>query len=155
MGRESIGVKAFCVAERFGAILVSHCVDPHTGEQYYRPLGGTVEYGERTQDTVVREFRNELGVELTDLERLGTLENIFEYGNAIAHELVTIYDGTLTDESLYSAEKIQGFEAESESRFEAVWKPLADFEAGDGPLYPDGLLDLLVERFDPVPVLGR
>jgi hypothetical protein len=30
------------------------------------------------------------------------------------------------------------------SLFRAVWKPLSDFHNGGPPLYPDGLLELLV-----------
>jgi len=31
-------------------------------------------------------------------------------------------------------------------QFMALWKPLADFTRGESPLYPDGLLELLLKE---------
>ena len=145
MDRGRIRPKALCVVETDGEILVTAYDDPNTAERYYRPLGGSIEFGEYSGDAVVREFREEIGAELVDLRYLATIENVFDYGGEPAHELVAIYDGRFADESLYARESIRGYETEVDAEFEAVWKPVADFESGDGPLYPDGLLELLTD----------
>lgn len=144
MNRQRIRPKALCVVETDGEILVTVYDDPNTGERYYRPLGGSIEFGEYSADAVVREFREEIGADLVDIEYLDTLENVFSYGGEPAHELVAIYDGRLGDDSLYERDEIRGYEAETDASFRAIWKPLTEFKAGDDPLYPDGLLELLV-----------
>lgn len=146
MRRDRIRPKAFCVVETDGEILVNAYDDPNTGERYYRPLGGSIEFGEYSGDAVVREFREEIDAELVDVEYVDTIENVFGYGREVAHELVTVYDGWFADESLYEEEAIRGYEEGVDEEFEAIWKPLSDFEEGDGPLYPDGLLELLTDE---------
>lgn len=48
------------------ALVEEYCGEHSQGNgTYYRPLGGTIEFGERSADTVVREFREELGAEVT------------------------------------------------------------------------------------------
>ena len=47
------------------------------GRLYYRPIGGTIEFGERGEEAVRREFREEIAAELTEVRYLGTLENIY------------------------------------------------------------------------------
>lgn len=46
-------------------ILVSDGLDPATGRPHCRPLGGSVEFGELAANALVREIREELGVEET------------------------------------------------------------------------------------------
>ncbi|WP_227354327.1 NUDIX hydrolase [Haladaptatus salinisoli] len=146
MRRDSIRPKAFCVVERDGEILVHAHEDPKTGERYYRPLGGGIEFGEHSRAAVVREFREEVGAELVEVVRLGVLENLFSYDGRLGHELVVVYDGAFADESLYEKDALECYEDAFDERFEAFWKPIDDFRGETGPLYPEGLLELLVER---------
>ena len=145
MDRNRIRAKALCVVETDGEILVTAYDDPNTDERYYRPLGGSIEFGEYSGDAIVREFREELDARLVDLRYLATIENVFDHGGETAHELVAVDDGRFADESLYAGEAIRGYEAEVDVEFEVIWKPVADFEAGNGPLYPDGLFELLAD----------
>ena len=46
-------------------LLVFRGDDPARDVVFYRPLGGGVEFGERSADAFVREMREELGAELT------------------------------------------------------------------------------------------
>ena len=110
----------------------------------YRPLGGTIEFGERGHDTVVREIREEIGAELVDVRYLGTLENLFVYLGRPGHEIALIYmahlrDGSLQDRDLITARDDAG------GTFRCLWKPLDEFRGGV-PLYPDGLLEMLTDR---------
>jgi len=133
---------AICVFRRNDLIFVAEGHDPVKGQTFYRPLGGTIEFGEYSDQTVVREMREEIREDITDLRYLGTLENIFTYEGQIGHEIVVIYEGAFVDQLIYEKSWIMGKE-DDDSEFKAVWKSIADFRNGELPLYPTGLLELL------------
>lgn len=122
-------------------LLLSEQPDPVKGVVGYRPLGGTIEFGERGDETVARELREELGVELVNIHYVGTLENIFEFSGRAGHEIALMYTADLRDPALQTRDVITAREDDG-STFRCFWKPLADFERGT-PLYPNGLLDLI------------
>jgi 8-oxo-dGTP pyrophosphatase MutT (NUDIX family) len=133
---------AICVFRHNGRILAGEHYDPTKQETFYRPLGGGIEFGERSQETIVREVREELGASVANLRLLATLENIFVFDGRPGHEIVQVYDGEFEDQSFYLPPTLTG--NENGSPFTAVWKPLSDFMGEEAPpLYPDGLLDLL------------
>ena len=134
---------AICVFLREGSILVFEGYDPVKRQVFYRPLGGGIEFGEHSRDAVVREIREELGREITNLRSLGILENIFTYNGQTGHEIVVVYDGAFVDRSIYEQAQLTAWEDNGES-FTAMWKPLQGFMSGQAPLYPDGLLNLLL-----------
>jgi 8-oxo-dGTP pyrophosphatase MutT (NUDIX family) len=132
---------AVCVFRREDCILVIEANDQVKGETFYRPLGGGIEFGETSLDAVKREIREEIGAEITDLEYLGVLENIFTYDGEPGHEIVQIYDGRFLNDSLYLVAQIQGVESNGVP-MTVLWKPLSYFSARH-PLYPSGLMNLL------------
>ena len=134
--------KAVCVCRRGDDILVNEAYDAATGESFYCPLGGEVEFGERAADAVARELREEIGADLAEVWPLGVLENIFVYEGTPGHEILFVFDGRLADASLYERETLVGEESNGQ-RFVARWTPLSRFAAGGPPLYPDGLYALL------------
>ena len=133
---------ALCVFRNNDKILVFEGHDPVKGETFYRPLGGGIEFGERSEEAVRRELKEELKVEITNLKYIGTLENIFTFNGSSYHEVVLIYDGTLTESGLYGQALLTGKEANGDD-IRATWKNLQEFEAGESILYPSGLLELL------------
>jgi 8-oxo-dGTP pyrophosphatase MutT (NUDIX family) len=141
MREEKIRPIAICVCREGERILVAEGHDSKKGQTFYRPLGGTIEFGERGAETVRREFREEIAAHLTEVRYLGTLENIFTYEGWRGHEIVLVYDGRLSDAHLYEKDVIQGDELGQP--FKAVWKRLNEFGPGKPPVYPDGLLELL------------
>ena len=110
-------------------------------DYFYRPPGGGVEFGERAIDAVRREMREEFGAEIADVRPVGTLENIFDYHGRPGHEIVFVFETRFVDASYYVAERIVGTEGAG-IRIEAIWLDVS--EPPDRPLYPNGLLDLLV-----------
>lgn len=133
---------AICVFHHDGRILAAEGREPSTGRLFYRPLGGAIEFGEHSADTIARELAEELGAAVTDLHYLGTLENIFTYGGETGHEIIMVYDGAFVDSSLYER-SLEGAEDDGEP-FRAVWVSLADCkDPAAPPLYPTGLIDLL------------
>jgi 8-oxo-dGTP pyrophosphatase MutT (NUDIX family) len=133
---------ALCVFLNNHRILVFEGYDKVRGETFYRPLGGGIEFGERGEDTVRRELKEEINVEMGEIWYLGTLENIFTFSGNSYHEIVMIYDGALITSGLYEQAVILGKEANGED-IRAVWKDLDEFDVGKSILYPDGLLNLL------------
>jgi 8-oxo-dGTP pyrophosphatase MutT (NUDIX family) len=124
------------------SILVLEGFDPTRRLTFYRPLGGGIEFGERSQDTVTREIREELGLEVLDLVFLGTLENVFTFDGLLSHEIALIYEGAFLDQSAYGLPYLLGSEDDG-TPITTVWKPLDDFRSGASILYPDGLMELL------------
>ncbi len=141
MNNERIRPLALGIIWRGDEILVFEAYD-HKDEIFYRPLGGGIEFGERSQEALRREFREELGVELVNVRYLATTENIFTCNDQSGHEIVLLYEATLADSSFYEREI---FEVHEEDEIlPARWMSLREFQADGLPLYPDGLLELLV-----------
>ena len=134
---------AICVFRKDDRILVAEGFDPVKEQVFYRPLGGGIKFGERSEDTIRRELMEEINAKVGELFYLETLENIFTFNGDPGHEIVMIYDGVLIDSGLYDQAVIEGNEAEMGETFAAVWKSLTDFESGKSILYPDGLTALL------------
>jgi len=133
---------ALCIFRNNDHILVFEGYDKVKQEIFYRPLGGGIEFGERSEDAVQRELKEELNVDITNLKYLGTLENIYTFNGGSYHEVVLVYDGMLTESGLYDQALILGKEANGDD-VRAMWKSLDEFESGKVILYPDGLMKLL------------
>jgi 8-oxo-dGTP pyrophosphatase MutT (NUDIX family) len=135
---------AICVFRNNHRILVAEGFDPIKQQTFYRPLGGGIEFGETSADTVRRELKEELNAEVGEVRYLGTLENIFVFNGVPGHEIVQVYDGALVDSGLYEQAVIEGHEADVQESFKAIWKSLAEFGEGKSTLYPTGLLEMLM-----------
>ena len=135
---------AICVFRHGDRILVAEGYDSAKQEYFYRPLGGGIEFGESSAETISREIREELNAEIDSgsLKYLGSLENIFYFNGGRGHEIVMVYDGALKEPSLYEQQVIVGTEIHGED-IRAVWKNIDEFGEGKSILYPTGLLDIL------------
>ena len=118
---------------RDGALLVSEEASP-SGELFHRPLGGHVEFGEYANDTVRREFSEEIGQELTSLRLSGVLENIFQWDGATQHEIVFVFTAAFADEAAYEISEQTIRDDSSMSR--VIWRMP---QAASPPLYPVGV----------------
>ena len=144
MKKQRIRPLAICVFRNRGRILVNKGYDPVKDQYFYRPLGGGIEFGETSMDTVCRELMEELNAEVDreSLVYLGTVENIFTFNGEPGHEIVMIYDGALKESGLYDQAVIVGEEANGEE-IQAVWMGVDEFGDGKSILYPYGLLEML------------
>ncbi|WP_290056253.1 NUDIX hydrolase [Amycolatopsis solani] len=124
---------------RGDALLVFEGRDDVKGETFYRPLGGGIEFGERGEEALRREFAEELDAELRVGKRLGVLENIFTWQGKSGHEITFLYDAEFTDSACYRREEMQILDDDAIAR----WVDVADFRDGSKILYPTGLLELL------------
>ena len=133
---------ALCVIRRDDTILVFEGYDTAKKDHFYRPLGGTIEFGESSSVAAAREMAEELDTEVRNVRWLGVLENIFTIHGQTGHEIVMLYGADFVDEALYERNPIWGQEDDG-STIKAVWKSLDDFKAGRGRLVPEGLLAIL------------
>lgn len=73
---------------------------------YYSPIGGTIEFGEKSDETLAREFKEKLGVEIVVNHYISCLENIFKIDQNVGHEITQIYAVNFKNENLYEKEVI-------------------------------------------------
>lgn len=116
-----------------GRILLEKGYDPCKDAYFYRPLGGGIEFDERSADALVREFIEELGQPIIIERLLKVIENIFTYDGRPGHEIVFVYEARLAnkvDEAREYFKRLDGGDAV------VAW---VDTKTADLPLYPDGL----------------
>ncbi|OQR53790.1 NUDIX hydrolase [Bacillus sp. CDB3] len=113
-------------------------------ETYYRPLGGSIELGEKSNETVIREFTEELHTKVEIIDYLGCLENIFYLGEEIGHEIIQLYSLRLLDTTLYEME-ILNIKDEQTTSY-AKWIPITAFIQMEKILYPDGILKYIQKK---------
>jgi len=131
---------ALAVPRRGDDLLVLEYHDPTKDQNFYRPLGGGIEFGETAESAVRRELREELGVDLLDVRRLGVLENIFHGFGRDGHEIAFVFGCELSDPALYERDFVG--EILDDAGTKVMWQPLSGVRS-DRPLYPEGLADLL------------
>ncbi|MCP4307003.1 MAG: NUDIX hydrolase [bacterium] len=135
-----VRVKAICLFVNGDLLLAIDGFDPTKRQRFWVPVGGRVEFGEVSRDAIVREVEEELSAEITELELLGVLENVFRFDGSPGHEIVFVYDARFVDSSIYERSQVAGIEGDEE--FTAHWiDPNAP--KNDWPLYPEGLPGLL------------
>ncbi|GAA1347735.1 NUDIX domain-containing protein [Arthrobacter roseus] len=121
-------------------ILVSVLTDRRTGLQFYRPLGGGIEFGETSADALRREFTEELGFDVTPTSLLGVLENHFEFEGEPGHEIVHVY---AVESSEIDALSLDTELTVLDDGSPVIWKRRDELESGRRPFYPAGVLELL------------
>lgn len=132
---------ALCIFHHRGKILVNSFYDAVKEQTLLRPIGGGIEFGERSSDAIIREVQEELGLSISDVRLIGTLESIFHYAGKPGHEIVQVYDARFDDPQVYESPWLQGHESDG-APFRATWCNASSF-TDTSPLVPEGLLDLL------------
>ncbi|RON57730.1 NUDIX hydrolase [Pseudomonas frederiksbergensis] len=141
MTTQRIRALALCVFHNDGKILVNEFSDPITKQTFFRPIGGGIDFGETSVDAIVREVQEELGLPITDVRLIGTLESLFTYAGKPGHEIVQVYDAKFGDRAVYELPYLNAQESDG-AAFTAKWHSCASF-TDESPLVPDGLYDLL------------
>jgi ADP-ribose pyrophosphatase YjhB (NUDIX family) len=138
--QKQIRVKAMCLFVHEGRVLVadaSSFVGANRGVvpgDFFRVLGGSINFGETAEQGVKREIMEELGSEISDLRLLDVVENIFTYAGEDQHEIAFLFKGVLERKELLNKDTFHVVEADYE--FDATWVPIEDLLSGDKPLYP-------------------
>ncbi|GAB4066085.1 NUDIX hydrolase [Ancylobacter sonchi] len=141
-----IRVLAIGLHWRGGRLLAAEVRDDLGQLKGVRPLGGGVEFGERCEAALMREFREELGVAIEVIDGPAVLENIYTHHGATGHEVVFAYEVDFAADAFAGQDTIV-FHEDDGSPVVAHWYDLAELDVAGGPaLYPEGLKRQLLAR---------
>ena len=124
-------------------ILVEEFVGEHSKGNgiYYRPIGGSIEFGENSTEALKREFREEVKETVAIEDYLGCIENIFRINGRVGHEIILIYRVSFEEKDNYSRNMFMIEECGQETF--AKWVDMMDFVTGEKVLFPEGLVEKL------------
>lgn len=142
----AIRVKAIGLAWHDGRLLAAEVRDDGGRLKGVRPLGGTVEFAERWWAAIVREFAEELALDVEVVGAPMVLENIYQHEGAAGHEIVFAADVRLPPGTIQRREAI-AFAEDDGSSCVARWFDVEALDSAASPaLFPEGLKARLVSR---------
>ncbi len=144
--RKAIRVVAIGLHWRDGRLLAAEVHGDDGSLLGVRPLGGAADFAEGWQQALRREFREELGIDVTLTGPPRVIENTFQHEGATGHEIVFACDVLFPSGAFAGQEEIV-FHEDDGSRGIARWFALdeLDRESGGPALFPAGLKALLAK----------
>ncbi len=143
MKTDNIRPIAICLFRNGDRILVLIGHDDVKRDDFCRPLGGGINFGETSRDALVREMREELGAEVEGLHLFDVIESIFTYNGQMGHEIAFVYDARFCNRGMYEKDSIECRE-DNGTRFTAMWLSLDEIHSRRIRLVPDGVEKLLL-----------
>lgn len=131
---------ALVVIPHEGRVLLEKGHDDIRNLDFYRPLGGGIEFMEKSQDTAIREIKEEIGATLVQLELLTVFENIFEFNAKPGHEITFLYKGELAETEFYQRQEIPILDKSDSS---AEWISVSEIQEGKVLVFPGVVRDFL------------
>ena len=132
-----IRVSARGVVRRNGELLVARDREPSDDEPFHYLLGGGVEFGEHSEDTLRREFDEDLGVTLENVSYFETHEEVFGHDGRTEHEVWRLYEADIEESWPYERDEFEGYEPDLDEEIDCVWKHPDAFADGGETLYPE------------------
>ena len=114
-------------------ILVSEGYDKVKDETFYRCLGGGIEFLEKSEEALKREFLEEININITVKDFLGISENIFTFQGKKAHELILFYSIEISDKNYHEEYKVIDVHGETIAK----WIDIEEFKNKNQILYPE------------------
>ena len=112
-------------------------------ENHYALIGGRVEIGENSADTVKREIKEELGKDVEITGYISTIENFFEMKGSKYHEIMFVHKIEFTNEEDKNIEyTMKNIEGKDYLKYE--WIDLDKID--EYPLAPNIMKDILKEK---------
>lgn len=133
---------ALCIFRRGNSFLVAEITDPHSGAILHRPPGGGIEAGETPEQALRRELREELGIELTEIQPLSAVDHVWHWkGREVRERAWFFLASTADDIRLSRGECPELLEADG-ARCPTLWRS-AGADDRLPPLCPAELAALL------------
>lgn len=137
MGNQSenkrIIIKALLLIEHEGKLLLNKGYDSIKKETFFRFVGGSLNFGEKAEEAMRREIKEELNSEIENLQFLRVVESIFTYEGEKGHEIIFLYKGDLSNKNIYQQKFIS---IPDDQNFPAEWVPISDILEDKIILYP-------------------
>ena len=130
---------ALGIAIKNNKLLVGEGFDKVKNQTFYRCLGGGIEFLEKSSDALKREFKEEIGADITVKDFLGISENIFTYQGKNAHELILFYLIEISDNDYKEEYHI----ADEDDSGIAKWIDINEFKNKNKILYPEEVFKYL------------
>ena len=89
-----LNIRAACIIKHNNKVLL-HKTD---SRNHYCLIGGRVEIGENSENTIRREIKEELGKEIDIVGYVSTIENFFTFEGSKYHEYMFVYEAEFKDE---------------------------------------------------------
>lgn len=137
---------ALGAVRRGDELLVQEGQSPDGDETFYRLLGGEVEFGEHSQDAVVREFEEELGVDFADGVQVDTLERVFTFDGETHHEVWRVYEGRIVEDWPYERESFAFSDPDHGTEHLAQWMPVETLQDDEITFHVPAVLRALEAR---------
>lgn len=145
--RDYIRVKAMALIWRNDQLLLEDIHETNGTLIGFRPLGGSIEFGEKSWEALEREFMEELGEDITIKSLFTVYENMYTWNGKPGHEIVFLYETELLSKESYTQDTIERMDISGHELVmkTAVWRN--PFDLPDGlPLFPLGLVDVLKDK---------
>lgn len=127
------------IAKNNNRLLVSKGYDSVKDNTFYRCLGGGIEFFETSQEALVREFKEELDIEIEVGKFHGITESLFSFEGKRGHEIVFFYDIKIKDTDYKEIYPMIDDNREDI----AIWVDIDDFKNEKKILYPEDILKYL------------
>ena len=138
-----LNIRAACIINHNNKILV-HKSD---GKDHFCLIGGRVELGENSQDTIKREIKEELGKEVEIKGYISTVENFFKFEGSKYHEYMFIYEVEFKeDKDKLIEDTLKNVEGKEYLKY--FW--LDADKISDYDIKPKVIKDILIEKKFPV-----
>lgn len=111
-----------------------------TNDTAFALPGGHVSFGETNEQTLVREFKEEIGVNVSVGELKWVQENFFPWGNKPCHQICLYYIIDIEYDNIPKEDMFIGIE-ERKFKLEFHWIPLS--ELNNMEVYPKNVVDLI------------
>ena len=126
----------------------------NTQDTYYALIGGRVQICESSDDTVIRELKEELGKEVEITGYIATVENFFNAKGKKYHEILFVHKAEFIDENDKKIlETLQNIENDKENHVQYEWIDINDIDKYD--IRPSVIKDVLKSNNFPTHVINN
>jgi 8-oxo-dGTP pyrophosphatase MutT (NUDIX family) len=129
------------IVRRRNELLVMAVRNDDGGIKGWRPIGGTIEFGERAAEALRREFVEELGEPIGEPKLLSVIENLYSHYGAVGHEIIFVFETAFANEEAYRRGAFVF--TDGGMSVDVSWVGIEHFQTGRAQLFPTGLLQCL------------